>query len=74
MIQKHADMTLSHKATSVLADWSNSSKRFVKVMPRDFKRMLDAIAKAEAAGLTGDDALVAAFESNSKDQARLGGG
>jgi glutamate synthase (ferredoxin) len=74
MIQKHADMTLSHKATSVLTDWSNSSKRFIKVMPRDFKRMLDAIAKAEAAGLTGDDALTAAFESNSKDQARVGGG
>ena len=74
MIQKHADMTLSHKATMLLGDWANSSKKFVKVMPRDFKRMLEAIAKAEAAGLTGEAALEAAFESNSKDQARVGGG
>ncbi|MBI3876519.1 MAG: hypothetical protein HY300_11310 [Verrucomicrobia bacterium] len=48
--------------------------KFVKVMPKDYKRVLQAIKKAQEAGLTGDDALNAAFEENSKDAARVGGG
>jgi glutamate synthase (ferredoxin) len=48
--------------------------KFVKVMPKDYKRVLAAIKKAEADGLTGDDALNRAFEVNSKDAARVGGG
>ena len=31
----------------ILADWENELKNFVKVMPRDFKRVLQAIAEAE---------------------------
>ena len=34
----------------VLADWENELKNFVKVMPRDFKRVLQAIAEAERTG------------------------
>jgi glutamate synthase (ferredoxin) len=74
LIQKHADITLSQKANKILADWKGYLPKFVKVMPRDYKRMLQAIAKAESEGLTGEAALIAAFESNAKDQARLGGG
>jgi glutamate synthase (ferredoxin) len=44
------------------------------VMPRDYKRVLTALLKAQADGLTGDDALNAAFEANSKDVSRTGGG
>jgi glutamate synthase (ferredoxin) len=47
---------------------------FIKVMPRDYKRVLTALHKAQADGLTGDDALNAAFEANSKDVSRTGGG
>jgi glutamate synthase (ferredoxin) len=43
-------------------------------MPRDYKRVLQAIAKAEADGLSGDEALAAAFEANTRDAARVGGG
>jgi len=46
----------------------------VKVMPKDYKRVLQAIKKAQQDGLTGDDALIAAFEANSRDVARVGGG
>ena len=74
LIQKHADATLSQKANKVLASWKESLPKFVKVMPRDYKRVLQAIAKAEADGLSGDDALDAAFEANAKDAARVGGG
>ena len=74
MIQNHAINTKSTRAAGILKDWSNAEAKFVKVMPRDYKRVLTALHKAQAEGLTGDDALNAAFEANSKDVARTGGG
>ena len=73
MIQKHADYTKSQKATRVLANWSEFAPKLVKVMPRDYKRVLQAIKQAIAEGLSGDDALTAAFEANANDTARIGG-
>ncbi|MBD2012562.1 glutamate synthase large subunit [Microcoleus sp. FACHB-53] len=73
MIQRHADYTGSQKASKVLASWKDMVPKFVKVMPKDYKRVLQAIEKAIAAGLSGDDALTAAFEENARDVARIGG-
>ncbi|MGB3204430.1 MAG: glutamate synthase large subunit [Crinalium sp.] len=73
MIQKHADYTGSQKAAKVLANWDEMVSKFVKVMPKDYKRVLQAIEKAIADGLSGDDALNAAFEQNARDVARIGG-
>jgi glutamate synthase domain-containing protein 3 len=44
-IMKHATLTGSRYAESVLADWASLQKRFVKVMPRDYKRALAADAR-----------------------------
>jgi glutamate synthase (ferredoxin) len=73
MIQKHADYTNSPKAAEVLANWEDMVPKFVKVMPRDYKRVLQALESALASGLSGDDALDAAFEQNARDVARIGG-
>src|ERR671932_2776970 len=73
MIQRHLDYTGSQKASKVLAQWKEMVPKFVKVMPKDYKRVLQAIEKAIAAGLSGDDALSAAFEENARDVARIGG-
>lgn len=73
MIQRHAEYTGSQKAQQVLAAWSDMLPKFVKVMPKDYKRVLQAIADAIASGLSGDDALTAAFEANARDVARIGG-
>ena len=72
-IARHAELTGSSRARDVLAAWDSKIKKFVKVMPRDYKRVLEALAKAEAAGLTGDEATNAAFEANSLDTSRQGG-
>jgi glutamate synthase (ferredoxin) len=72
-ISKHAQYTKSQKAIAVLANWDEMVPKFVKVMPRDYKRVLQAIQNALASGLSGDDALNAAFEENSRDVARIGG-
>jgi len=74
MIDRHAKLTRSQRAFKILALWEQMVPKFVKVMPKDYKRMLQAIAKAENAGLTGDEAVMAAFEANAKDMARIGGG
>ncbi|MBD2257638.1 glutamate synthase large subunit [Pseudanabaena sp. FACHB-2040] len=73
LIQKHADYTGSQKAHTILANWETLLPKFVKVMPRDYKRVLQAIKRALADGLSGDDALAAAFEENSRDVSRIGG-
>jgi glutamate synthase (ferredoxin) len=74
MIQRHADCTGSERARKVLALWDVIVSKFVKVMPRDYKRMLQAINRVSEAGLSGEEALMAAFEENAKDLARVGGG
>jgi glutamate synthase (ferredoxin) len=74
LIKRHADCTKSQKAFKVLALWEETLTKFVKVMPKDYKRVLQALKKAEADGLSGDAALNAAFEANARDVARIGGG
>jgi glutamate synthase (ferredoxin) len=73
LIQNHAKYTGSEKAAAVLANWDAMLPKFVKVMPKDYKRVLQAIKAAIASGLTGDEALTAAFEANARDVARIGG-
>ena len=72
-IRRHAELTDSPRAREVLADWDASLGKFVKVMPKDYKRVLEAIAEAQADGLTGEEAVNAAFEANSSDKSRVGG-
>jgi len=44
-IVKHATLTGSRYAEALLADWASVHKKFVKVMPRDYKRALAAEAR-----------------------------
>jgi len=73
MIQKHAAYTHSQKAARVLANWDAYISQFVKVMPRDYKRMVEGIRRAIASGLSEDEAQTAAFEANVSDAARVSG-
>ena len=70
MIQKHLEYTGSPQAKRVLDEWTSYSQRFTKVIPKDYKRMLANIEKAHKAGLSGDEALMVAFEENFKDVSR----
>jgi glutamate synthase (NADPH/NADH) large chain len=56
----HHDATDSAVAHRILADWPQQAGDFVKVMPRDYKRVLAAIAEAERAGEDVDTAIMAA--------------
>jgi glutamate synthase domain-containing protein 3 len=48
LISKHAKLTSSSVAQSLLSDWEASIARFVKVMPTDYKRVLQEMKKEKA--------------------------
>jgi len=48
LIENHFNFTGSTVAQQILADWDNAKSQFVKVMPTDFKRVLNEQAKKKA--------------------------
>jgi len=66
LIQRHQAYTKSERAAKILADWNSYVPKFVKVMPQDYKRVLMSLKKVQSQGLSGDDAIMAAFEENVK--------
>ena len=73
MIERHLVYTGSPRAQHLLGHWEESVQRFVKVYPRDYRRMLEAMERMQREGLTGDEAVMAAFEENAHDLARVSG-
>jgi glutamate synthase (ferredoxin) len=61
MIERHASYTGSALAGEILANWGGAMKKFVRVMPRDYRRIQKAIEAAKESGLSGEDAMLAAF-------------
>ncbi|MGO9822088.1 MAG: hypothetical protein ACLPTJ_15770, partial [Solirubrobacteraceae bacterium] len=50
LIAEHAQRTGSLVARNVLASWERTRERIVKVMPRDYKRVLAERLEREAQG------------------------
>jgi glutamate synthase (ferredoxin) len=73
MIKKHLKYTGSERATEILNNWEVYKSKFIRVMPRDYQRMITAIADFESQGLEKDAALMRAFEENAHDKARVSG-
>ena len=73
LVERHHSHTGSELARRVLDGWDEILPKFVRVIPRDYQRMLAAIARAEEQGLVGDEAIMVAFEENARDLARVGG-
>ena len=66
LIQRYQAYTKCQRVARMLADWKNFIPKFVKVMPQDYKRVLQSLKKVQSQGLTGDEAVMAAFEENVK--------
>ena len=73
MVEKHLAYTKSLRARRILEKWEDMLPRFVKVIPKDYQRMLSCIQRVHEQGLTGDEAVMAAFEENARDLSRIGG-
>ncbi|MEE9147813.1 MAG: glutamate synthase-related protein, partial [Candidatus Tectomicrobia bacterium] len=73
LVRRHATYTKSERAQKILGRWEDMARKFTKVMPKDYQRMLDAIRQAEKEGLVGEEAVMVAFEANKNDAARVSG-
>ncbi len=63
----------SARAWQLLALWQENRPKFVKVMPKRLQARARGVEEAEAQGLVGDEAIMAAFEANARDPARVSG-
>ena len=73
LIARHAELTGSKRARELLDAWTQVLPSFVRVMPHDYKRVLEAQKKMLETGMSQEEAEMAAFDLNSHDLARLGG-
>ena len=60
LVERHGAETESPVAARLLEHWDDEVLEFVKVMPRDYRRILEATRLAEAEGRSVDDAVMAA--------------
>jgi glutamate synthase (ferredoxin) len=73
LVERHVALTGSARGRLVLDAWPDMVKRFVRVVPNDYRRVLEAQARMRARGLSAEAAEMAAFEENARDEARVGG-
>ena len=58
MLETHRQLTQSTVAAELLKTWPQSQDKFIKVMPREYKRVLEAVARARQLGIPEDQALM----------------
>jgi glutamate synthase (NADPH/NADH) large chain len=63
LVREHLEETGSPVAEELLADWETSLTRFTEIMPTDYRRSLEAKAKAEEAGLDETETAHAMMEA-----------
>tara|TARA_B100000579_G_scaffold260390_2_gene214547 strand:+ start:142 stop:2685 length:2544 start_codon:yes stop_codon:yes gene_type:complete len=60
LIRLHHEETSSGIASTILDNWHQQIRNFKKVMPKDYRRVLDAISTAEEQGQDVEEAVMAA--------------
>ncbi|HJU54403.1 MAG TPA: glutamate synthase large subunit [Pyrinomonadaceae bacterium] len=68
MIFRHAESTGSGRATEILLAWKRWREKFVRVIPNDYRRVLEAQQQMKTQGLTDEDAEMAAYEAVISDK------
>ena len=58
-IERHLELTNSNRARGLLSDWDEAKGRFLRVMPRQYKKVLQALANARESGVDSDIAVMA---------------
>lgn len=60
LLIKHVEYTQSTVARKILDHWTEYQSKFIKVMPKDYRRVLAAIKRAKEAGTSVDKAVMEA--------------
>ena len=66
MIQEHVAYTNSEKGKEILAHFGEYLPKFKKVMPHDYRRMMNTIVQMEEKGLSSEQAQIEAFYANQR--------
>jgi glutamate synthase domain-containing protein 3 len=61
MLKSHVRFTQSTVAHEIVDRWHTVRRHFVKVMPKDYKRILAAMEKARRTGIPEDEAVMEAM-------------
>ena len=60
LLTKHVQYTQSTVAENILGNWNEYQSKFVKVMPKQYKRVLEAIKRGKEKGLSEEEAIMEA--------------
>lgn len=60
LLRRHVETTQSVVAGGILTKWKEYQPQFIKVIPKDYKRVLTAVKKARANGTSEDEAVMEA--------------
>ncbi|AWE08462.1 glutamate synthase large subunit [Lysinibacillus sp. 2017] len=71
LIIKHLEETDSTYALDILAKWEQFVPKFVKVVPTDYKAILEKIEQHKLNGLTDENAAMQAFIETTENQKKL---
>ena len=66
MIQEHVTYTNSSRGKEILAHFGEYLPKFKKVMPHDYRRMMNTIVQMEEKGLSSEQAQIEAFYANQR--------
>ncbi|RKD31525.1 glutamate synthase subunit alpha [Lacrimispora algidixylanolytica] len=66
MIKEHVAYTNSAKGKEILDNFGEYLPKFKKIMPHDYRRMMNTIVQMEEKGLSSEQAQIEAFYANSK--------
>jgi glutamate synthase (NADPH/NADH) large chain len=73
LIERHAEYTSSPRARALLDDWPTTVSRFIRIVPNDYRRVIEAQARMRERGLSHEEAEMAAFDENVLDAKRVAG-
>jgi len=73
LLERHAQLTGSTRAREMLREWPAAAARFARVIPDDYRRVLEAQDRLRRQGLSPDEAALAAFQENTRLAQKAGG-
>ena len=73
LVRRHAAYTQSSVARRLLEDWQAWLPKFVRILPHDYRRVLESQSRMRERGLSEEEAVMAAFEENAQNPVRVSG-
>ena len=68
MISEHVELTNSRKGREILENFKDYLPKFKKIIPHDYRRMLQTIMQMEEKGLSSEQAQIEAFFANTRNE------